>query len=281
MQKPPLLITASLDAGKTPYVALSATMDRVEAHMQGLLAWLGDPSVEKIVFAKNCGAKIHPEVLVEKAFDYGKELEFVQVATSERTIIQGKGYGEGDLIRLALEASDLLRESDDFIKITGKLYCPGVDALFTGEKSGEFFVNRDFSMKGSTIFRRLCSGCYGSRLGSKTMGFLKRTVRVPWGLIASVPGALVDTRLYRVTREFYRMRLGQSYHRVQDALGYTLERAFHDDLEEHIPSVRIITNTTPPIIGTSGSLGTTTGEYGAKIRSDAKELARRLMVQNT
>jgi len=275
MKRPPLLITASLDAGITPYVALSATSDRTEAHMQGLLAWLGDPSTEKVVFAKNCSARIRSEVLVATARNYGKELEFVQVDSSKRTVIQGKGYGEGDLIRQVLETSEILRGADDFIKSTGKLFCPGIRDLFSGTGEGEFFVSREFPAESINAIRTKLSPLYGSKRGSQALGFLKLRMRIPWGLVASAPGALVDTRLYRVNRDFYRNVLGRSYRRVQDALGYTLERAFYDDLMGHTSSVRML-EISPTIIGTSGSMGTTAGEISEAIRMEARELALRL-----
>lgn len=276
MKRPPLLITASLDAGNTPYVALSATSDRTEAHMQGLLAWLGDPSTEKVVFAKNCSARIRSEVLVATARKYGKELEFIQVVPSKRTAIQGKGYGEGDLIRQALEKSEVLRGSTDFMKSTGKLFCPGIGGIFSGECEGEFFVSRHMPKEDFMPIRRMLSPLYKSQRGSRTLGFLKRRVRIPWGLVASAPGALVDTRLYRVNRDFYSDVLLHSYRRVQDGLGYTMERAFHDDLKGHSSSVRML-EISLPIIGTSGSLGTTAGEFSEEVRLEARELAQRLV----
>lgn len=276
MQQPPLLITASLDVGKTPFVALSATSDRIEAHMQGLLSWLRDPSIERVVFAKNCEARMRSEVLVETARNYGKELEFVQVSASKRTMILGKGYGEGDLIRQALEKSDLLKGADDFIKVTGKLFCPGARGIFSGEGEGEFFVSREFSAQSINAIRKKLSPLYGSKRGSDAMGFLKRRMKIPWGIVASAPGGLVDTRLYRVNKAFYLRSLGQSYRRVQDALGYTLERAFYDDLMGRTSSLRIL-EISPVIIGTSGSLGTTAGEFPEVICTEARDLVAQLV----
>jgi hypothetical protein len=58
-------------------------------------------------------------------------------------------------------------------------------------------------------------------------------------------------------------------------LGYTLERAFHDDLMGPSSSVRMM-EISPGIIGTSGSMGTTAGEISEAIRMEARELALRL-----
>ena len=275
MKMPALLITASLDAGKTPYVALSSTEDRAIAHLEGLLAWLRVPSIRSIVFAKNCSARIRPELLEQVGASYGKELEFIQVESSPKTVLQGKGFGEGDLIRQTLEKSETLRKSDDFIKITGKLFHPRADAIFNGLGDGEFFVCRTFDTRGISPIRKRLSPMYRKEKGSIAMAFLKRRVRVPWGWVAAPPDAIVDTRFYRVSRDFYSHFLERSYWRVQDALGYTLERAFWDDLQGH--AIRRI-DASPEIIGTSGSLGTKTGEYPEEIRLEARDIAARLVI---
>jgi hypothetical protein len=271
----PLLITAALDAGRTPYVALSSTQERTIAHLEGLLAWLKAPSVRAIVFAKNCGARIRPEVLSQVAASDGKELEFMQVESSPRTVFQGKGYGEGDMIRQTLEKSQTLRKASDFIKITGKLFHPQADTIFSGQGDGEFFVCTTFDSRNISPIRKRVSPLYRGERGSLVLAFLKRRVRVPWGWVAASPDAVVDTRFYRVKRDFYGHILENSYRRVQDALGYTLERAFWDDLQGH-PIRRI--DTPPEIIGTSGSLGTKAGEYPAEIRLEAREVAIRLLI---
>jgi hypothetical protein len=275
MKTSPLLITASLDAGKTPYVALSSTALRVEAYLEGLLAWCREPWVRSIVFAKNCAARIRPEVLEQVAATYGKTLEFMQVESAPRTVTQGKGFGEGDMIRQALQKSEILREAEDFIKITGKLFHPGAETIFNGQVDGEFFVCRTFDLRRVSLIRKRLSSLYQTERGSMTMAFLKRRMRVPWGWVAAAPDAVVDTRFYRVNRNFYDHILQDSYLRVQDGLGYTLERAFWDDLR-NLPVRRI--DTPPEIIGISGSLGTKTGEYPEEIRLEARDIAVRLVI---
>lgn len=273
---PPLLITASLDSGKTPYVNLSSTSARIEAHMEGLLAWCREPCVGSIVLVKNCGAKIRSEVLEQVASSYGKELEFIQVTPSPRTVLQGKGFGEGDMINQVLEKSETLRRADDFIKVTGKLFCPGADAIFDGQSDGEFFVCRTFDSRGVSLIRKRLSPFYQMERGSMAMAFLKRRVRVPWGWVAAAPDSVVDTRFYRVNRNFYSHALKNSHRRVQDALGYTLERAFMDDLRGCDRSIKLL-EISPGIIGVSGSVGTRAGEFSEEIRAEAYDLAERLV----
>lgn len=271
----PLLITATLDAGRTPQVALRDIQERTIKHMEGLLAWLHDPSIRRIVFAKNCAVAIRPEVLVEVSAHYGKELEFVQSTASPRTLIQGKGYGEGDIIRQALEQSRFLRESEEFLKITGKLYAPHSAQHFRGEGNGDFLFTRREAF-GTELWRRtLLDPLYQSEAGCALLGFLRRNLRVPWGIVAAPQADWIDTRIYRVRRAFYQANLLNSYRRVNDSLGYTLEAAFHDDLREQ-SGLRLI-HEVPIILGTSGTLGTTDGSYDLGISEAAVELARKLL----
>ena len=108
------------------------------------------------------------------------------------------------------------------------------------------------------------------------MGLLKRRCRIPWVLVAAPAGSLVDTRCYRVSTNFYSEVLLRSHIRVQDALGYTLERAFWDDLSEVKTGAALIDGE-PMIVGTSGSLGTVVGSFSEEIKLRAQDVCERLL----
>jgi hypothetical protein len=263
-------------------VALRDVHERTLRHMEGLLAWLKDPGISRIVFAKNCRPQIREEVLMESARTHGKELEFLQVDSSPRTALQGKGFGEGDLIRQALERSTTLQEANAFMKVTGKLYAPGWEKVFSGSGDGEFYESVPHGKPLSHLILRLWTRpFYQHEAGSRLMGFLKRSLRVPWEVVAATPRGWIDTRMYRVNKEFYRENFLGSHRRVQDALNYTLENAFFDDLK---PSpdpngshgIRRIGDI-PVIIGMSGSLSTEVGGVSEEIRQEAKLLTERLL----
>lgn len=271
---PPLLVTASLDPGRTPQVTLSDVRERTLRHMEGLLVWLKQPWTGRVVFAKNCTLPVRQTVLSGAAARHGKELEFVQVSSSPLTAIQGKGYGEGDLIRQALEKSEVLRCTRDFIKITGKLFMPDARSVFTGEGEGEFFDTG--ARNDSAVFptRLMLKSAYRFASLSRSLAVLKRC-RVPWGCIAAVTSGWIDTRCYRSNVDFYRERLLRSHERVQDALGYTLENAVFDDLAG-VSGIRAITSS-PVIIGASGTLGTSASFFPEEVTGEAFDLAGQLL----
>ncbi len=242
--------------------------------MEGLLAWLKEPSVGKVVFAKNCALSIHAEVLGQAAASHGKELEFVQVAPSPRTVIQGKGYGEGDLIRQALDKSEVLRASHHFIKVTGKLFMPDAASVFTGEGNGEFFVTGPCDERPVFPLRHILRPAYRSAFFCQGFALMRR-LRVPWGWIAAAPPGWIDTRCYRSDIGFYWEHLLNSHMRVRDALGYTLENAVFDDLRGS-ENIRRMAST-PIIVGMSGTLGTESGSFSDDLRHEASELTKNLL----
>jgi hypothetical protein len=277
MTASPLLVTASLDAGETRQVALRDVHERTMRHMEGLLAWLKDPGISRIVFVKNCRTQIRQEVLVEAASAHGKELEFLQVEPSSKTALQGKGFGEGDMIRQALERSTIIRGADAFMKVTGKLYAPGWERVFTVLGKGEFYFSVPQASVKMENLRLWTRPFYRSENGSRLVGFLKRRMRIPWEVVAATPRGWIDTRIYRVNKEFYCEKLLEAHRRVQDVLNYTLENAFFDDLSgmEDICKIKSI----PLILGTSGTLGTTPAAFSDKICFEAKEMSRELLAK--
>lgn len=273
----PFLMTATFDVGRTPHVVLSKREERVEKYMEGVIAWLEDPLCQRIVFAKNCSTRVNQEVLEKAATAYGKELEYLEVSASSKTVVQGKGYGEGDLIRQAVGQSLFLREAEDFIKVTGKLYVPHAAQLFTREGEGEFLLNSENRKAGNRWHDDLLASMYQNEAGCSLLGFLRRRLRIPWGLVSAPVKRWIDTRIYRVRRDFYQRVLVNSHRRCHDALGYTLEAVLHDDLRNQ-RGIRLIRQESV-ILGTSGTLGTTAGEYSPRIKELARELARKLMAQ--
>lgn len=267
-------MTVTLAPSVREQVRLVAAKERTEKYMEGLLAWLGEGGVGKIVLVKNCGARIREEVLVELAREFGKELEVVQVRESAKTAWRGKGYGEGDMIFQALEKSRILRGAESFLKVTGKLYCVGWEEIFSLEGDADFFLMEGGGHGGK--WRRIVTGLYKSEAGSRLMGWLRRG-RMPWPLIAAGGTGWLDTRFYRVRKPFYQECLLGSYRRVQDALAYHLENAFFDDTRGREGCC--FHRDTPMILGTSGTLGTTSAGYPREIEERAKAIAQALWVE--
>lgn len=275
MSLPPLLITAAFDVGETPHVKLRDTHQRVLHHMEGLLAWLESSEFCQIIFAKNCGTKIQERVLSDTAAAFGKELEFLQIPSSKLTARQGKGFGEGEIVRGALERSGLLGKSSYFAKSTGKLFLKNHELLLADKWRAKCFRCAAPNRETPSAWHRLVNNIHQSEAGSRCIADMHRLLRVPWFFIGAHPQCWVDTRFYVCERDFYWAKLSRSYRRVQDRLGYSLEAAFYDDLQgaEEIGWI----DEMPLVYGTSGTLGTTAAPFAGPLRRRAEALVEELL----
>lgn len=275
MSPPPLLITATFDAGQTPHVALRDARQRALHHMEGLLAWLEMSEFSRIVFAKNCGTKIQEQVLKKWVASFGKELEFLQIPPSPATAKQGKGHGEGEIIAGALRQSRILSQAPAFAKSTGKLFLGNHGLLLVDKCQMRCFRCAAPNSETPSAWHRLVNKLHQSEAGSRCLADTHRLLQVPWFFIGARPQFWVDTRFYVCGRDFYLANLSCSHRRVQDRLGYSLEAAFYDDLQR-IEGVGWI-DEMPLVYGTSGTLGTTAASFEEPLKRRAEALTAELL----
>lgn len=271
----PLLITATFEVANTPDVRLRDSRERLVRHMEGVLAWLGDPFFSEIVLAKNCTLPVKVDPLKKVAEVHGKRLEFVQVEPSPLTQVRGKGFGEGEMIRQALRKSELLGRACGFCKATGKLFLRDAGGFYARQGRAVFFKCSAPRCGALVFWRSMLGGFYRSQGLHRVLPWLHRHARVPWSLVAAAPREWIDTRFYRVSKELYLERFLGSYERVDDALGYSLEAAFADDAAGL--SDCALVKSEPIVLGYSGTHGTAAAEFPEDIRRQARELADRML----
>ena len=91
---------------------------------------MGSAWSKKIVIADATGGSLlhAQDVLLLKQMDV--DIEQISYHQNEDLVkLKGKGFGEGELIKFALENSMLLKTEDNFFKCTGKVYCRNFEVL--------------------------------------------------------------------------------------------------------------------------------------------------------
>ena len=87
--------------------------------------------IKKIVVADATGQVLLDSSEVRMLNQIGVEIEQIYYVQNHDLVIErGKGYGEGALIKFALENSRLLEEEVSFFKCTGKVYCRNFMDIF-------------------------------------------------------------------------------------------------------------------------------------------------------
>lgn len=117
-----ILITGCISPSSNIYMlAIKDSNERRRQYIDSIYYYIEKSKVRKIVYCDNSNAK-PDEKLFEDAKKHGKELEWISFqGDEEKTISKGKGYGEAEIVKYAMEHSVLLRNSEYFIKITGRL----------------------------------------------------------------------------------------------------------------------------------------------------------------
>jgi hypothetical protein len=126
MQHPPPLLVTSAVRPSDPTVVLSNHDQRIRYTLDALSEWLRMHPTLQIVICDGSGYDFSP-VLVQMFPNH--RIEALHFQNSSALVRQlGKGYGEGEIVKYALQHSNLLASSTFFAKCTSKLWVNNFDA---------------------------------------------------------------------------------------------------------------------------------------------------------
>lgn len=126
---PPLILTACVNPGATPYLALRDPSQRLAQYLASIEVWLNRSSFRQIVFCENSGFSHDYGPLVERAREAGKTLEILVFEGNKGSQAFGKGYGEGEILQHAVERSTVIANSACFYKATGRIFVRNADSI--------------------------------------------------------------------------------------------------------------------------------------------------------
>ena len=197
-QFPILITTAIKPPANLPYLKLSDHNLRMAATKAAILYWAAQGSKNIVVVDSTNTQPLNKEDF-KLMRDCGAKVEVLTFRQDHEEIIKyGKGYGEGNIIKHAIEHSRILQSSEYFYKITGKCFCRNFE--FIDE------IIRKNTLKG--IFWKLFDRNFaGNELH------------------------LADTRFYFTSKSFFIDSLFPVY---QSAKDISIERLLVDTLNEHL-----------------------------------------------
>lgn len=161
-------------------------------------------------------------------YDYCDEIDFIKARFPLFEVISfendftsvekyGKGFGEGEILKYAIDNSDILKCYSAFVKCTGKLWVANIEDCIN-------------SFNGKASFLKLP--------------------------LLSRKGEYIDTRFYIINKEFYKECFVNAYLKVDDDAGLYLEHVYHEILTSVEGKGRgTFFKVYPRIYGVSGSSG--------------------------
>lgn len=216
---PPVLLTSCIYIADYA-VKLTEPTDRIKYTLESIEKWLSIAPGIRLVVCDSSGFDFSP--LVKERFP-GANLECL-FFMADKNLVQyhGKGYGEGEIIRHALQNSVYLAQADFFAKCTAKLWVENFKECLK-EWNGKFLCKATFS----NVFS------------------IKKTILDH-----------IDTRFYLVNRNFYLKYLATAHINLGGTTGMGIEESFRDVILEN--QMKGVIFNTPPLIG---GVGGGTGKY--------------------
>lgn len=214
-----LLITGAIDIRElnVPLTKIIDVNERLLQYTDSIeYAITNYESISEIVFCENTDFVYDYTLLKKKAGNHGKKLEILSFKGDYLNIQKkGKGFGEGEIIRYALNKSELLRQCDCFYKLTGRLIVKNMDKILaaTSQKSSFIYYPK-------TIYK--------------------------------ISKHHIETYFYKVEKSLYINNLIDAYQEVDEPHFQYLEHVFHERLSK--AGLRSF-NTLPLISGFSGTSG--------------------------
>lgn len=239
-----ILITSSVVVA-APFTRLDGADDRVRLTLSAIEHWIGMPVDLQIVLCDGSGYDFS-EVVAERFPD--SQIECLSFRNSfEKVSTYGKGYGEGEIIKYAIENSTFIRDCDYFVKITSKFWV---------RNFGEILKHWNNQFQCDVFFEEHKS-------------------------VKHIISRFIDTRFYIVNKFFYQRYLQSAHLAVRDNHAYYLENSFRDAIvRERIQFSKILFPIPALIEGVSGTSGekysTTSPTRIQRIRRLGKRLVLRI-----
>jgi hypothetical protein len=215
---PVLLITSCVVIADDD-VVLRDPKDRIKHTVEAIEHWIKIAPNLPIVICD--GSNYDFSVILKDKFPHQDFECFYFQNSIEKVKVQGKGYGEGEIIEYALEHSELLKKSKFFIKCTGKLWVENFAEcleVFKGNFRASAYFKNAFSLLKETKFE------------------------------------YIDTRFFISSIDFYKMNLLRSYEQVGLTNKLSIEHVFKNILlKEKLKGFLLTTH--PVICGVGGGNG--------------------------
>lgn len=134
-----ILLTACVNPGSMIFTKLQNPVERLNQYKETLIWYLKNTNYS-IVFCENTNTDISLEY---KQYIKQNRLEYICFDGNNYDKAKGKGYGEALIIEHALSHSNLLKQADQIIKITGRIIVKNINMLvWSSSRSNKVYANR-------------------------------------------------------------------------------------------------------------------------------------------
>jgi len=216
--KIPILLTSSVVAHDQG-VKLKDTSDRIRLAIESVVQWMKlDPKLQIILCD---GSGFDFSSIVKRDFPEA-QIECLVFENDQEMVRQfGRGYGEGEIVRFALQNSFFIKKAGCFAKCSSKLW-----------------VHNYYDYIASWNGYLLCKGVF------KNIFSLRSRAKLSY----------IDTRFYVASRDAYEKYFLNVHFNIDVQKGYGLEDCFFDAFKSH-GIMHALSPVSPIINGVGGGTG--------------------------
>ncbi len=237
----PILLSSSVIAYDNS-VALTDTHLRIQLTIASIHEWLKIDAALPIVVCDGSNYDFSPAVREEFP---GALIECLHFQNDQQLVREfGRGYGEGEIVKYAINNSKFINEFDCFAKCSAKLWVTN-------------FLRCAADWNGCARFKAVFSNVF-SPFNNTSFEY-------------------IDTRFYIVSLGYYRMQLENAHQAIDIGIGHGLEQCFHDVFLAQKLS-HYLFNLPPIICGVGGGTGISYNNSRLRI---IKEKIRLSLAKNT
>lgn len=141
----PILITGCINPPRQDWLYLTNVNDRLQQYIESIKYYIRYTGVKYIIFCDNSDY-LYPNIkeLENLAIAHNKQLEWLHFqGNSEEVSKYGKGLGEDEIVAHAVSNSLILKESNCFCKITGRLFVKNLDIILRNVYADNNYFVRD------------------------------------------------------------------------------------------------------------------------------------------
>jgi hypothetical protein len=188
-----VILTATFRAPSTPTLVVRDEHIRIQQYMCALVSWAGAQRVRRIILGENSNTRFNFSRIVSYLEAAGKEVELLIFDGNKESPKFGKGFGEGEILERVYTHSRLLRMTDSFYKVTGRLFVQNFDQVSDATKNRHAF-RRKYGKPGNP--------------------------------------SKVDTTFFKCGLDLFESRLLDAYRQVDDAKRMFIEHMYFNRLSE-------------------------------------------------
>jgi len=176
-----------------PVLKITDSETRAAQYIESLGFYISHTGIRNIIFCENSDYPVD-DLILDMAEKCGKEFEWLKFCgNQEKSARFGKGYGEGEILNYVFSNSNLIKQCNYMVKVTGRLKVLNLSLLILSATRNQAYF------------------------------WIKSGGGMQW----------IDTRCYMMPCDLFSQKFLNVYEKIDDRKKYDMELVFYDTIKNN------------------------------------------------